>query len=96
MPGSYPVSVSESQVTISWGNPCTRREGTAVFSNMAAHCRSFLRMPVSWLINFIDNLLQAKGARLKALVNSRRSHAILQWGNSTYQCVLVYFIFASN
>ena len=78
MPGSYPLSVSQTQVAISWGNPCTRREGTAVILNMAAHCQSFLRMGIGWLISFIDNLLQAKGARLKALVNSRRrSHAIL-------------------
>jgi len=67
--GSYPVSISQSQVAFFWGSPCTRREGTAIFSNMAAHCRSFLRMAIGWLINFIDKFLQAKGATLKALVN---------------------------
>lgn len=78
MPGSYPVCVSQTQVAISWGNLCTRREGTEVVLNMAAHCQSFLRMGIGWLISFTDNLLQAKGARLKAQVNGRhRSHAVL-------------------
>lgn len=30
MPGSYPVSVSQAQVAISWGDRCARTEGTAL------------------------------------------------------------------
>lgn len=59
VPGSSPVPVSQTQVAISWGNPCTRREGAAIV-NVAAHCWSFLRMGISCLTNFIENLSQAK------------------------------------
>lgn len=88
MPGSYPVSALQTQVAISWGTPCTGREGT-VLLNMAACCQSIQNGDCLG-VDFGENSLQVK---VKALVNCRyRSQQYYSQQSKTHTGVFWYIL----